>query len=206
MPIIVVANPKGGVGKTTLATHIAAFYASQGKAVMLGDIDRQQSSRLWLRLRPAYAKSIKSWEVSAQRMAEPPAGVTHVVLDTPASMEASTMAGVLRLADKVIVPLQPSVFDIFATSAFLTELQQLQKQLPFQVGIVGMRVDPRTIAAEKLGQFVQNLGFDILGHMRDSQSFVHMAAQGLTLFDLHPDRISKDLANWHSIGQWLTKK
>jgi chromosome partitioning protein len=206
MPIIVVANPKGGVGKTTLATHIAAFYASQGKAVMLGDIDRQQSSRLWLRLRPAYAKSIKSWEVSAQRMAEPPAGVTHVVLDTPASMEASTMAGVLRLADKVIVPLQPSVFDIFATSAFLTELQQLQKQLPFQVGIVGMRVDPRTIAADKLGQFVQNLGFDILGHMRDSQSFVHMAAQGLTLFDLHPDRISKDLANWHSIGQWLTKK
>jgi chromosome partitioning protein len=206
MPIIVVANPKGGVGKTTLATHIAAFYASQGKAVMLGDIDRQQSSRLWLRLRPAYAKSIKSWEVSAQRMAEPPADVTHVVLDTPASMEASTMAGVLRLADKVIVPLQPSVFDIFATSAFLTELQQLQKQLPFQVGIVGMRVDPRTIAADKLGQFVQNLGFDILGHMRDSQSFVHMAAQGLTLFDLHPDRISKDLANWHSIGQWLTKK
>jgi chromosome partitioning protein len=206
MPIIVVANPKGGVGKTTLATHIAAFYASQGKAVMLGDIDRQQSSRLWLRLRPAYAKSIKSWEVSAQRMAEPPAGVTHVVLDTPASMEASTMAGVLRLADKVIVPLQPSVFDIFATSAFLTELQQLQKQLPFQVGIVGMRVDPRTIAAQKLGQFVQNLGFEILGHMRDSQSFVHMAAQGLTLFDLHPDRISKDLANWHSIGQWLTKK
>jgi chromosome partitioning protein len=204
MPIIVVANPKGGVGKTTLATHIAAYFAGQGKAVMLGDIDKQQSSRLWLRLRPAYAKNIRSWEVNARRMAEPPADVTHVVLDTPAGLDAEALAGVLRLADKVIVPLQPSVFDIFATSAFLTELQKLQKQLPFQVGIVGMRVDPRTIAAEKLSQFVQNLGFDVLGHVRDSQSFVHMAAQGLTLFDLHPDRMSKDLSNWHNIGQWLT--
>ena len=122
MPVIVVANPKGGVGKSTLSTNIAGFFASRGHAVMLGDADRQQSSRLWLGLRPAAARPIGTWDISADMIARPPKGTTHVVLDTPAGLHGWRFNDVLKMADKVIVPLQPSVFDIFATRAFLDEL------------------------------------------------------------------------------------
>jgi chromosome partitioning protein len=86
MPVIVVANPKGGVGKSTLSTHIAGYFASCGHAVMLGDADRQQSSRLWLGLRPPRRGAISTWDISADLIAKPPKGTTHVVLDTPAGL------------------------------------------------------------------------------------------------------------------------
>src|SRR5438105_14107236 len=86
MPVVVVANPKGGVGKSTLATNIAGWFASQGRTVMLGDADRQQSSRLWLGLRPAAARTITGWDVGEDKIAKPPKGTTHVVLDTPAGL------------------------------------------------------------------------------------------------------------------------
>ena len=88
MPVVVVANPKGGVGKSTLSTNIAGYLASRGHAVMLGDADRQQSSRLWLGLRPAAARTISTWDISADLIAKPPKGTTHVVLDTPAGLHA----------------------------------------------------------------------------------------------------------------------
>ena len=81
MPVIVVANPKGGVGKTTLATHIAGYFAAQGRAVMLGDVDRQQSSRTWLSLRPAGLPRISAWDVAHDEIVRPPKGTTHVVLE-----------------------------------------------------------------------------------------------------------------------------
>ena len=122
MPVVVIANPKGGVGKSTLATNVAGYFASQGHAVMLGDADRQQSSRLWLGLRPPAARSIATWDVSADLIVKPPKGTSHVVLDTPAGLHGWRFNDILKLADKIIVPLQPSVFDIFATRAFLDEL------------------------------------------------------------------------------------
>ena len=91
MPVVVVANPKGGVGKTTVATNIAGLFAGEGHQVMLGDADRQQSSRLWLRLRPAEAPAISSWDVGEGRIAKPPKGTTHVVLDTPAGLHGKWM-------------------------------------------------------------------------------------------------------------------
>ena len=86
MPVIVVANPKGGVGKSTLSTQIAGYLASTGRAVMLGDVDRQQSSRIWLRLRPSGLPVIQAWDVAPDEVVRPPKGTTHVVLDTPASL------------------------------------------------------------------------------------------------------------------------
>jgi chromosome partitioning protein len=139
MPVVVVANPKGGVGKSTVATNIAGYFASKGHKVMLGDADRQQSSRLWLGLRPAEARPIASWDVNGAQIAKPPKGTTHVVLDTPAGMHGKELERVMHIADKVVVPLQPSVFDIFATRAFLDELAQARKAGRIQVGIIGMR-------------------------------------------------------------------
>lgn len=112
MPVAVVANPKGGVGKTTLATNLAGYFAARDHAVMLGDTDRQQSSREWLALRPATARPIHTWDISADHIAKPPKGTTHVVLDTPAGLHGWRLADLIRLAGHVIVPLQPSMFDI----------------------------------------------------------------------------------------------
>jgi chromosome partitioning protein len=205
MPIVVVANPKGGVGKSTLSTNVAGYFARQGHSVMLGDADRQQSSALWLRLRPPEARPIQTWEVSQDLIARPPKDVTHVVLDTPAGLHGWRFKDVLKIADKVLVPLQPSIFDIYATRAFIDELAESRRAGQLQVGIVGMRVDMRTIAADKLGEFVTGLGLPVLGALRDTQNYVHLAARGLTLFDVTPSRVEKDLRQWQGICEWLDR-
>lgn len=203
MPVVVVANPKGGVGKSTLATNIAGYFASQGHAVMLGDADRQQSSRLWLGLRPPEARPISSWDVTGDHIGKIPKGTSHVVLDTPAGLHGKMCREVLKVANKVVVPLQPSVFDIFATKAFLDDLAELRQASKVQVGIIGMRVDSRTIAADKLHEFVDSLGLPVLGYLRHTQNYIHLAARGLTLFDVAPGRVERDLAQWEGICRWL---
>jgi chromosome partitioning protein len=202
MPVIVVANPKGGVGKSTLSTNIAGYFASKKHGVMLGDADKQQSSKLWLGLRPPAARPIHSWDVK-DGVAKPPKGVTHVVLDTPAGLGGALFKDALKAANKVIVPLQPSIFDIFATRAFLDELAQSSKASKLQVGIVGMRVDGRTIAAEKLQEFVGSLGLPVLGFLRDTQNYIHLAARGLTLWDVAPSRVEKDIEQWQQLIAFL---
>lgn len=205
MPVVVVANPKGGVGKSTLATHVAGYFASRGHAVMLGDADRQQSSRLWLGLRPPAARPISGWTFDSDSLARPPKGTTHVVLDTPAGLHGRRLKDVMKLADKVLVPLQPSVFDIFATRAFLDDLRELRDADRLAVGLVGMRVDARTLAADKLHGFVQALGVPMVGELRDTQNYVHLAARGLTVFDVAPGRVERDLLQWQPICEWLSR-
>ena len=205
MPVVVIANPKGGVGKSTLATNVAGYLASQGHAVMLGDADRQQSSKLWLGLRPAAARPITTWDVNADLIIKPPRGTTHVVLDTPGGLHGWRFNDVIKLADKIIVPLQPSVFDIFATRAFLDQLAEHRHADKLHIGIVGMRVDARTIAADKLREFVDGLGLPVLAMVRDTQNYIHLAARGLTLFDVAAGRVEKDLAQWRGICEWLDK-
>ena len=203
MPVVVVANPKGGVGKSTVATNIAGYFASRGHQVMLGDADRQQSSRLWLSLRPPEARPIASWDVSEDHIARPPKGTTHVVLDTPAGMHGKLFQEALKIADKVVVPLSPSIFDIYATRVFLDELARHSKATRMQVGIIGTRVDPRTIAADHLHEFVDGLGLPVLGYLRPTQNYVHLAARGLTLSDVAPSKVEKDLEQWQGICRWL---
>ena len=203
MPVVVIANPKGGVGKSTLATNIAGYFASQGHPVMLGDADRQQSSRLWLGLRPEAARPVRTWELNADLIVRPPRGTTHVVLDTPGGLNGWRFSDVMKMADKVIVPLQASVFDIFATRDFLDQLAEQRRARPLEVGIVGMRVDDRTIAADKLREFVESLGLPVLGYVRDTQNYIHLAARGLSLFDVAPGRVAKDLVQWQGLMDWL---
>lgn len=203
MPVIVVANPKGGVGKSTLATNIAGYLASQGHSVLLGDADRQKSSGLWLGLRPPAARAIGTWEMGSDVMTRPPRGSSHVVIDTPAGLSGWRLSDVLKLADRIVVPLQPSVFDIFATREFLDQLAEHRSSAATPVGIVGMRVDTRTRAAEQLQQFVNELGLPVLGYLRNTQNYLHLAAHGLTLFDMAPSRVARDLEQWQALCQWL---
>jgi len=203
MPVVVIANPKGGVGKSTLATNVAGYWANRGHPVMLGDVDRQQSSRLWLGLRPEAARPIASWDVQSGFIVRPPKGTTHVVLDTPAGLRGLQLADVLRQADRVLVPLQPSIFDIYATREFIDELTELRGRRALEIGLVGMRVDERTLAAEQLRQFMADLGLPVLATLRPTQNYVHLAARGLTLFDIAQGRVQRDLAQWQDLCRWL---
>ncbi|MEZ5706018.1 MAG: ParA family protein [Burkholderiaceae bacterium] len=205
MPVVVVANPKGGVGKSTLSTNVAGYFASKGHAVMLGDVDRQQSSALWLQLRPPSAAPISTWEISGDQIAKPPGGTTHMVLDTPAGLHGKRLKEVLKIAHKVLVPLQPSIFDIFATRSFLDDLIASRRSDKLDIGLVGMRVDGRTIATDKLHEFVEGSGLPVVGYVRDTQNYIHLAARGLTLFDIAPGRVQKDLEQWRPICEWLDR-
>lgn len=153
MESFLIANPKGGTGKSTLATNLAGYFARAGHRVMLGDIDRQQSSRAWLKLRSPALPQIASWDIADGRPARPPQGTSRVVLDTPAGLHGKKLAQVLKQVKRVIVPLQASIFDILATRDFLAQLakeKEIRQHETF-VAIVAMRIDPRTRAARKTG-------------------------------------------------------
>jgi chromosome partitioning protein len=129
-----------------------------------------------------------------------------VVLDTPAQIGGKRLADVVRVSDRIVVPLQPSMFDVMATQRFLEQLRALfasAREFRETVGIVGMRVDTRTRAAEELARFVGGIGLPVAGYVRDTQNYVHLAAHGLTVFDVPSQRVDKDRATWEPLLQWL---
>ncbi|MDL5033642.1 ParA family protein [Pelomonas sp. APW6] len=211
MPVILVANPKGGVGKSTVATNIAGFLAWQGHAVALGDTDVQQSSRQWLAQRPPQLPPIRALEVDDGQVARVPKGVSHVVLDTPAGLHGKRLARLYGLADGIVVPLQPSLFDMQACHAFVQELHALApaRKSPPRLGLLGMRVRQGTLSQQQLQRFRQGLieaaggHLTWLGELRDTQHYVQLAARGLSLWDISPGQVEKDLQQWESLCKWL---
>lgn len=204
---ILIANPKGGAGKSTLATNLAGWLARQGHQVMLGDIDRQQSAREWLRLRHPALPRIAGWNIEPGQPARPPKGTTHAVLDTPAGLHGKKLAQVLKLVDRVIVPVQPSLFDILATRTFLDALleEKAVRRHDKFVAVVGMRVDARTRAAQELERFLAAQGLPVLTLLRDTQNYVQAAAHGMTLFDLPGSGAARDREQWQPIFDWLAR-
>ncbi|WP_153132121.1 ParA family protein [Dechloromonas hortensis] len=204
MKAFLVANPKGGSGKSTLATNLAGYFASKRHEVMLGDIDRQQSSREWLAIRPFALPSIDTWEIGADNISRPPKGTTHVVLDTPAGLHGKMLDKVLKLSTRVIVPVQPSMFDMLATRHFLTELlsEKAVRKGRADVAVIGMRVDARTRAAGELEKFFATFDLPVLAYLRDTQVYVQATGAGMTIFDLPPSRAERDLEQWRAIIEW----
>jgi chromosome partitioning protein len=203
MPVIVVANPKGGVGKSTLAVNVAGCLAAAGHRVMLGDVDRQQSSRQWLALRPAAARAIEGWDVASDDIVRPPKGTTHVVLDTPAGLHGKRLDAVMKIADLMLVPLQASLFDIQATHAFVQELRGHRRGQEVKLGLVGMRVREHTRSNDQLQAYLGTLPVPVVGWLRDTQNYVQLAAHGLTVFDIAPSRVERDLEQWQPLRAWL---
>jgi len=205
MKAIAVMNPKGGAGKSTLSTNLAGYFARHGTGAMLGDIDRQQSSREWLALRPSDAPPIATWEIGADHLARPPKGLSHVVLDTPAGLSGKALEKVVKVASRIVVPVQASPFDMWAVEAFLAELKAIKgvTKGKTDVALVGMRVDPRTRSADTLRQFMAGLDVRVLTFLRPTQLYVQAAAAGLTLFDLPESKVHKDLAEWQPLLDWV---
>ena len=205
MKAFLVANPKGGSGKSTLATNLAGYFASRRHEVMLGDIDRQQSSREWLSIRPFELPSIDTWEIGHDKISRPPKGTTHGVLDTPAGLRGKLLDKVLKLSTRVIVPVQPSMFDMRATRQFLEALlsEKIIRKGKVDVAVIGMRVDARTRAASDLERFFATFELPVLAYLRDTQVYVQAAAAGMTVFDLPPSRAEREMEQWRAIIDWV---
>ena len=205
MKAFLVANPKGGSGKSTLATNLAGYFAQRGRDVMLGDIDRQQSSREWLKLRPFELPTIDTWEIGPDNILRPPKGTSHVVLDTPAGLHGKLLDKVLKLSSRVIVPVQPSLFDMLATRQFLEALleEKAVRKGKADVAVIGMRVDARTRAAGDLERFFATFELPVLAYLRDTQVYVQATAAGMTIFDLPPSRAERDIEQWQAIIDWV---
>ena len=206
MRTILVANPKGGCGKTTLATNLAAYLAGRNLRVAMWDLDRQKSSLDWLALRPAELPSIASLDAERDEShPDIPENNDWLVLDSPAGMHGKNLAHALKLAHKIIVPVQPSVFDMSATRDFLDQLMEertVRKHKTF-IGIIGMRVDPRTRAAATLEQFLQQYDLPVLTYLRDTMVYVNAAFNGKGIFDLPHYQAERDLAQWQPLIEWV---
>ncbi|MRD47797.1 ParA family protein [Caenimonas koreensis] len=205
MPVIAVVNRKGGSGKSTFAAHVAAWCALQGHSVMLGDVDRQQSSRTWLRRRDARLPQIAPWAMDQKNMLRVPTGITHVVLDTPGGIHGFELARIVMFADAIIMPVCASVFDRESAAACHAELQALPRVASgrCKLAVVGMRIDGRTNAGETLRLWAQGLDVPFIGSLRETQLYVRSLERGLTIFDLPPSQAATDLAQWEGILDWM---
>jgi chromosome partitioning protein len=184
MKAILIANPKGGSGKTTLSTNVAGYLASRGRRVAILDLDRQKSATQWLSVRSPSLPAIELLQ-SEDEMDAP---VDYLVIDSPAGLHGKNLEHALKLVHLVIVPIAPSAFDIQASHDFLEVLrhEKTVRKGKIFVGVVGMRMDPRTRAALTLEQFLTGLDLPILAYLRETQAYVNAGFEGKTLFDLPP--------------------
>jgi chromosome partitioning protein len=203
MKIVLIANPKGGSGKTTLTTNIAGYLASRGHRAVMLDLDRQKSATQWLTIRPFELPIIDLLETVAAK--KKLSDADWMVIDSPAGLHGKNLEYALKLAHKVIVPIAPSLFDIQASREFLEILGQEKavRKAKIEVGIVGMRMSPHTRAATKLEQFIDGLDFPVLAYLRETQLYVNAAFEGKSLFDLPPSLNQRELEQWSYLLSWL---
>ncbi|QRM20440.1 AAA family ATPase [Dechloromonas sp. TW-R-39-2] len=203
MRAVLVANPKGGAGKTTLATNLSGAFANQNKTVTLCDLDRQQSSLRWMAFRDPALPQVTGYFGGGQIVLNLPKESDWVVLDAPAGLQGYKLSDYLRVVDKVIVPLVPSVFDMAATEDFLNSIRNEMRGRRQSIGIVAMRVDPRTKAAGMLEEYMKHFDIPILGYLRNTQNYVNVASQGMTVFDPPRAKHKRDVAQWEPLLEWL---
>ena len=137
--------------------------------------------------------------------AKPPRGTSHAVLDSQAGLHGKALERILKVVSHVIVPVQPSFFDIAATRQFLDLLlsEKAIRKERIHVAIIGMRVDTRTRSAAELERFLSSYDLPVLAYLRDTQLYVQVAANGMTLFDLPASRVEKDMEQWRPIIDWV---
>jgi len=212
MQRIVVLNPKGGSGKTTVAVNLASHFAMQGEHPVLMDYDVQGSSSHWVRKRDeqrphVHLISVFEREALATRSFELrlPATTTRVIIDTPAAVEAQEMPELTRTADKILVPVLPSDIDIHACSRCVQNLLLVAKvhRSENRLGIIANRVRRNTLSSQALMRFLDTLGVPIIATLRDSQNYVRAAELGLGLAEMTPHLVDEDLEQWQPIFKWL---
>lgn len=203
MRSVLVANPKGGAGKTTLATNLSGYFANSGEKTTLCDLDRQQSALRWMAFRDAALPPLTGYFAGNQIGASLPKEADWVVVDAPAGLQGYKLTDYLRAVDKVIVPLVPSIFDMAATEDFLNSIRTEMRGQRAKVAIVAMRVDPRTKAASMLEEFLTHFDLPIVAYLRNTQNYVNVAAAGATIFDPPRAKHRRDVEQWSKLVEWL---
>lgn len=215
MQRIVVLNPKGGSGKTTIATNLAAHFAVRGDRPALLDLDPQGSSMRWLRRRPGEAEPIhgiagfekspsvtKTWHMRVPRECE------RVIVDTPAAIEGRHMPELTRGASAVLVPVMASEIDIHAAAKCVADLLLVAKirRAEGRLGILANRIRPNTRVARSLLRFLESLDIPLVATFRDSQSYIRSAETGLGLVELPKQRNVPDDDAWTALLEWLDER
>ena len=209
MKTILVASSKGGAGKTTLATNLAAYFALDGKRTVLVDADPQHSSTRWAERRAELESAVLPIDASGRRAwrAWLPEDAERVVVDAPAGAMADDLGSFLEHADAVVVPVLPSALDIEATVGFLNTLAKVprvhKRKLP--VGLVVNRSKPWTNASQQAVEMLKTWPYPDITQLRDTQAYVVMAGLGRSLFDYRSAQVREHQADWEPLLKWIKK-
>jgi chromosome partitioning protein len=212
MKRIVVMNPKGGSGKTTIAINLASYFASRQHSPVLMDFDPQGSSLRWVKKRQptqppihviaAFEKDSRTTRAFQLRV---PDNSTHVIVDTPAAVESRAMPDITKDADKILVPVLPSDIDIHACSRCIRDLLLVAKirSEDNRIGVIANRIRRNTLTYQTLIRFLQTLGIPIVATIRDSQNYVRAAELGIGVHEMKSYVAAEDVEQWEPLVEWL---
>jgi chromosome partitioning protein len=208
MKTILVASSKGGVGKTTIATHLAAQSALDGRRTVLVDADPQGSSTRWARRRAGLDSAVLPLDgtVAGWRR-QVPADTDLVVIDAAAGAMAGDLGSFLERADAVVVPVLPSVLDIEATVGFLDTLARNTRvrRGDLRVGLVANKLKPWTNGSQQALDLLRQWPYPLVAQLRDSQAYAVLVGLGKSLFDYHSMQVRDHQDDWQPLLRWLTK-
>lgn len=199
---VLVTNIKGGCGKTTIATNLAAAFAAGGFATGLAEVDRQKSSLSWLRLRDGRGQPITAldWRKDVGAV---PADLQRLIIDAPANLRMRHVDELIRAADLVVVPVLASIFDERSTERFLAKLDELKPVRKGRTGIalVANRLRPRSKATARLESFLGRIGQPIAARLSDRAVYGELAVQGLSIFDVEGQPVRPVRDEWRPLLQ-----
>ena len=205
---IMVLNSKGGCGKSTLATNLASYYATQEQKVALVDYDPQGSSMEWLSRRPEDRPVISGVAAFQDGLRGLPRNADVAIIDAPARTHGKELTELLRHAETVIVPVLPSTIDIEASGRFLAELLETGKvsRKEIKVGVVANRVREYTLIAEELDEYLEKLKAPYVTRLREAQNYIRAYTRGLGVFELPEYLAWPDWEQWQPLIDWLNSR
>jgi chromosome partitioning protein len=209
MKTVLVASSKGGAGKTTIATHLAAQSALDGLRTALVDADPQASSTRWAQKRAGLDSAVLAIDGTRRKgwRKHVPNDTQRVVVDGAAGAMADELESFLETVDAVIVPVVPSTLDIEATVPFLDSLARHPRvrKGTLRVGLVGNKLKPWTNVSQQALDLLAQWPYPLVAQLRDSQGYVVTTALGKSLFDYHSVQVREHQADWQPLLKWLKK-
>mgnify|MGYP003674634160 FL=1 len=205
---IMVLNAKGGCGKSTLATNIAAYFANEGASVALADYDPQRSSLDWLERRPEDRPQIHAVAGFEDGLKHAPRSADILVIDAPARSHGAELTDLVKHAETIVVPVLPSTIDMQATARFLDELMEVSKvsRKKVKIATVANRVRDNTLIWDELDEYLEETRVPYIAALREAQNYIRAYSRGLSIFELPEYLAWPDQEEWEPLTAWLRSK